>query len=250
MTSVFGRGSAPGRARSAQQRPGSFERGHPKMGGRKKGTPNRIPGIFKKALYEAADRVGFAGTGEDGTVGYFVWIGRRYPTFYYLKLFGRFVTMDDDDIAVIETSVPEQSSPPLLTQTERTKLGRRGHGQNKETRSEPAQGPMPLAEMVTMVGTIISEKDPRIKYEDLVRVLMRLAVEVPKTFCKIWAGVFLVPVKKPRPWPGLPGAMSDFDPSRALEQFTETVDRIRIDQARKSTACNTSDEQNHSVTRS
>src|SRR6516225_2167525 len=158
----------------------NLRRGHPKMGGRKKGTPNRIPGIFKKALYEAADRVGFAGTGEDGTVGYFVWIGRRYPTFYYLKLFGRFVTMDDDDIAVIETSVPEQSSPPLLTQTERTKLGRRGHGQNKETRSEPAQGPMPLAEMVAMVGTIISEKDPRIKYEDLVRVLMRLAVEVPK----------------------------------------------------------------------
>jgi len=242
MTSVFGRGSAPGRARSAQQRPGSFKRGHPKMGGRKKGTPNRIPGIFKKALYEAADRVGFAGTGEDGSVGYFVWIGRRYPTFYYLKLFGRGLAMDDDDTTVIETTVPEPTSPAPLTPTERTKLGRRGHGQNRGTRSETAPGPMPLAEMVAMVGTMISEKDPRIEYEDLVRVLMRLAVEVPKTFCKIWAGVFLVPVKKPRPWPGSPGAVSDFDLSRAREQFTEMIDRILIARAHESTACDASDE--------
>jgi hypothetical protein len=239
MTSVFGRGSAPGRARSAQQRPGSFKRGHPKMGGRKKGTPNRIPGIFKKALYEATDRVGFAGSGEDGSIGYFVWIGRRYPTFYYLNIFGRGITMDDDDITVLETTVPETTvseatSPSPLKPTERGKLGRRGIGQNERTRAEP-QGPMPLAEMSAMVGTMISTRDPRITYEDMVRVLMRLAIDEPKTFCKIWAGVFLIPVKKPRPWPGSHG-VSDFELDRSVREFEEMLDRII--QARKSETCN------------
>ena len=38
MTNPFNRGSAPGRARDALQRSGSFEPGHKKRGGRKKGS--------------------------------------------------------------------------------------------------------------------------------------------------------------------------------------------------------------------
>ena len=42
MTSRFNRGSSPGRARDASQLSGSFEAGHKKLGGRKKGTRNLI----------------------------------------------------------------------------------------------------------------------------------------------------------------------------------------------------------------
>ena len=42
MTNPFNRGSAPGRARDTLQRSGSFEPGHKKRGGRKKGSRNVI----------------------------------------------------------------------------------------------------------------------------------------------------------------------------------------------------------------
>jgi hypothetical protein len=54
MTNPFNRGSAPGRARDALQRSGSFEPGHKKRGGRKKGSPNT------SIAASAAARVGAA----------------------------------------------------------------------------------------------------------------------------------------------------------------------------------------------
>jgi hypothetical protein len=40
MRNPFNRGNSPGRARDAWLRPGTFEPGHAKLGGRKKGTRN------------------------------------------------------------------------------------------------------------------------------------------------------------------------------------------------------------------
>jgi hypothetical protein len=63
-------GSAPNRAREASQRPGSFEKGHVKMGGRTPGTPNVMTRELKAAILEAAHRLGSDGKGKDGVVGY------------------------------------------------------------------------------------------------------------------------------------------------------------------------------------
>jgi hypothetical protein len=57
----------------------SFKPGHEKQGGRKKGTPNAFSSDYKKAILEAAYRVGNDGNGKDGIVGYFRWIALRHP---------------------------------------------------------------------------------------------------------------------------------------------------------------------------
>ena len=58
MADRLKRGSAPGRARSEDQRPGSFKKGHKKRGGRQRGTPNKFTAEFKKDILEAAHRIG------------------------------------------------------------------------------------------------------------------------------------------------------------------------------------------------
>ena len=58
MTNPFNRGSAPDRARDPWQNPATFEPGHAKLGGRKKGTRNVITPEHKMALLEAVHRVG------------------------------------------------------------------------------------------------------------------------------------------------------------------------------------------------
>jgi hypothetical protein len=58
MRNPLDRGNCPGRAREASERPGSFKLGHKKLGGRKKGTPNAISADLKKALLQAAHRIG------------------------------------------------------------------------------------------------------------------------------------------------------------------------------------------------
>lgn len=88
----FTRGSAPGRARDASERPGSFKPGHKKVGGRKKGTPNRIPAAYKKAVMAAADRVGVDGMGIGGVVGYLRYLARYYPG-SYCKLLCRMIDL-------------------------------------------------------------------------------------------------------------------------------------------------------------
>jgi hypothetical protein len=102
MSNRFTRGSAPGRARDASQRPGSFKPGHKKVGGRKKGMPNRISPDFKTAVLAAADRVGMDGKGKDGVVGYFSYLAEQYPA-AYCKILSRVID--------IEEVYPERSSP-------------------------------------------------------------------------------------------------------------------------------------------
>ena len=58
MASRFKRGSAPGRARSEDQRPGSFKKGHKKRGGRQRSTPNKFSAEYKKNILEAVYRIG------------------------------------------------------------------------------------------------------------------------------------------------------------------------------------------------
>ena len=82
LTNPFTRGSAPARARSAHLRPGSFKPGHEKRGGRKRGTPNLFTIDYKKAILEAAYRIGEDGNGKNGIVGYFSWVALRHPQIF------------------------------------------------------------------------------------------------------------------------------------------------------------------------
>jgi hypothetical protein len=53
-----------------KERPGTFKKGHKKLGGRKKGTPNRFNKDLIQAIVQAADQVGSDGKGKDGVDGY------------------------------------------------------------------------------------------------------------------------------------------------------------------------------------
>ena len=79
MADRLKRGSAPGRARSEDQRPGSFKRATKSAAGRQRGTPNKFSSEYKKQIFEAANRVGMDAAGTLGIIGYFRWIARRYP---------------------------------------------------------------------------------------------------------------------------------------------------------------------------
>jgi hypothetical protein len=52
------------------QRPGTFKKGHKKMGGRKKGTPNLFNKDLIQAIVQAAEQVGSDGKGKNGVDGY------------------------------------------------------------------------------------------------------------------------------------------------------------------------------------
>ena len=47
----------------------------------------------KRALLEAAHRVGSDGNGRDGIVGYFTWVAERDPTFFYVGLWSRLLEL-------------------------------------------------------------------------------------------------------------------------------------------------------------
>ena len=82
MANTLTRGTAPARTRPAHKRPGSFKPGHAKRGGRKRGTPNLFLPDYRRAIFEAAYRIGYDGNGKDGAIGYFRWVAERHPQIY------------------------------------------------------------------------------------------------------------------------------------------------------------------------
>ncbi len=88
MINPFMRGSAPGRARAAWQRPGSFQVGHRKLGGRKRGTPNKRTREYREALIEVANQIGSDGKGKESLVGYLTVIAMYHPTVFVRMLGG------------------------------------------------------------------------------------------------------------------------------------------------------------------
>jgi len=124
MVDRFKRGSAPGRRRSEDQRPGSFKRGHKKRGGRQRGTPNKFSAEYKDHILEAASRVGMDANGMQGIVGYFRWIARRYPRIM-CGLLGSVMELQELEIG--------QPQRPRWTATHF------GFGSNDETQPESAE---------------------------------------------------------------------------------------------------------------
>ena len=180
MSNPFNRASAPGRARDAWTRPGSFKSGHAKLGGRKKGTPNLISIDYKKALAEAAYRVGNDGNGKDGVLGYLTWVGTRYRTFFYVDLYTRLLAL-------------EQYEPPILAEPRRTKKElnqwvRHFIGLSETNRTRSSVQTKKLSPFEWLHGGPNAQAG-------LVQDLMRMAVEEPKIFCRMFAAAFLTPPK-------------------------------------------------------
>ena len=126
------RGSAPGRARSEDQRPGSFKKGHKKRGGRQRGTPNKFSAEYKKDILEAAYRIGEDANGKLGLVGYLRWVARRYPRIFCGTL-GSVLELQE-----LEIGLPQRERPTVeeFDEAVRAHIGLAGHDQ---TQTEPAE---------------------------------------------------------------------------------------------------------------
>ena len=64
------------------QRPGTFRKGHKKLGGRQKGTPNRMSSNLIERILQAAEQVGSDGKGKDGIDGYFQRLAGRKEGYF------------------------------------------------------------------------------------------------------------------------------------------------------------------------
>ena len=132
MKNPHKRGSAPDRAREAWERPGSFKKGHKKLGGRKKGTPNLLSTDYKMAILEAAYRVGEDANGKLGIVGYLQWVAIHHPK-AFCRLLGGVMELQE-----LEVGMPEK---PLPTVEERDEEVRAYFGvcSDERTQPEPAE---------------------------------------------------------------------------------------------------------------
>jgi hypothetical protein len=178
MTNRLARGSAPGRARPEYLRPGSFKPGHKKRGGRKRGTPNLFSADYKKAILEAAYRIGHDGNGEDGVLGYFLWVGERHPGMFYSLLWVNLLQPEAESDAPTE---PRRSIEEL-DQCVRDYIGFTGNSPTKEQTVGVESWSLPdWTGQPFPVGS-----------------LMGLAVEKPKAFCKLFVAAFMQPPSKRR----------------------------------------------------
>jgi hypothetical protein len=177
MTNPHNRGSAPGRAQPADQRPGTFKQGHKKRGGRKRGTPNAFSSDYKKAILEAAYRVGHDGNGKDGVVGYFLWVGERYPEIFYIDLWVNLLPLEN-----AESNAPEEPSRTMdeINRSVRERIGLTGKNRTKgQTVQMESRSPRDWTGQDFPVGD-----------------LMQLAVANPKAFCRLIVAAFLRPPTK------------------------------------------------------
>jgi hypothetical protein len=136
-----------------------FKPGHKKLGGRKGGTLNAISPDLRKALIEAADRVGMRGNGEQGLVGYLRWVARYRP-----RIFIRGLTS--------------------ILQLENLQ----GNAAEKPRRTLPE-----INDWARDYVACKSKAESRSPSSWVVVELMQLAVEDPKSFCKALNDAFLKP---------------------------------------------------------
>jgi hypothetical protein len=171
------RGSAADRARPAHLRPSSFKNGHRKLGGRKRGTPNAFSADYKKAILEAAYRVGNDGNGKDGVGGYIMWVGRRHPTIFYTVLWISLLPLEE-----LESNAPEAPRRTMkeINESIRELIGLAGKKQTRRPRIQrESRSPRDWTGRPFPVGG-----------------LMQLTVANPKAFCELFVAAFLRPPSK------------------------------------------------------
>jgi hypothetical protein len=134
MTNPHKRGSAPDRARDARLRPGSFKNGHRKLGGRKRGTPNTFSPDYKRAILEAAYRVGEDANGKLGIVGYLQWVAIHHPK-AFCRLLGGVMELQE-----LEVGMPEKPLPTVEERDEEA-MAYFDLCSDERTQPEPAEPP-------------------------------------------------------------------------------------------------------------
>jgi hypothetical protein len=95
--------------------PRGFKRGHPKLGGRKRGTPNRIKMPDLRKMLKAAHLVGSDLNGKDGLIGYFKWVALSDPL-AFLKLAPGMIDMEAGPQAFVAR--PPRTAEQLLREIE------------------------------------------------------------------------------------------------------------------------------------
>ena len=179
LTNPFTRGSAPDRARPADLRPGSFKPGDQKRGGRKRGTPNLFTIDYKKAILEAAYRIGQDGNGKDGVLGYFTWVAERHPRIFDTVLLGSLLSLEDADSNTPDE--PRRTSEEI-NQSFPEYIGLTGKKRRKgQTAQVEPQSPQDWTGQDFPVGS-----------------LMQVTVQKPKAFCRLCVAAFLQPPTKRR----------------------------------------------------
>jgi hypothetical protein len=184
-------GTAPGRAQPDYSRPGTFKNGHKKLGGRERGTPNLFSADYRKAIMEAAYRVGYDGNGKDGVTGYFTWVGERHPDIFYTVLLVSLLPFEE-----ATGYTPEEPRPTRdeLNERMRNYIGLTPENR-KNCKSRTTRQPGDWTGQPFPVGG-----------------LMQLAVANPKAFCKLYVAAFLRPPTKRR------AALTSRPPEGALPQ--------------------------------
>jgi len=158
-------------------RPSSFKPGHEKRGGRKRGTPNAFSADYKRAIIEAAYRIGNDGNGKDGVVGYFAWVALRHPRIFCTVLLINILPLE-----FAEDSTAEQPHWTKEESNERIRdyigLASRDRAKRQIVQTESGS-PWDWTGQDFPVGW-----------------LMQLAVENPKAFCTLITAAFLRPPTK------------------------------------------------------
>ena len=73
-----------------------FKKGHKKLGGRKKGVPNKFPSVLTEAVLVAAETCGEDGEGFGGLVGYCMMLSDKYPK-HFIRLLARVMMLQEKD---------------------------------------------------------------------------------------------------------------------------------------------------------
>jgi hypothetical protein len=178
MANPSTRGTAPGRTQPAHLRPGSFKPGHKKLGGRKHGTPNLFSPDYKRAIFEAAYRIGYDGNGKDGAIGYFCWLRQRHPRIYFSFWLATTIWLE-------KAGSGAREEPPL-TSEERDRAFRDYIRVDDTAKTREAQSETPSP--VGWTGQPMP-----------VGGLMQLAVENPKAFCRLFLASILPRIKRSQP---------------------------------------------------
>lgn len=174
-------GSARQPARPARSRKGTFERGHKKLGGRKRGTPNAFSHDWKNAITEAATRIGFDGNGKDGIRGYFTWLGLYHrPALVLLACRVDWQALED---------LPEEARPTVeQTQEQFEKcIGLTGGNRSRTQTTRRESATDYLAECLAAADSLADWTGQDFP----VSFLMHMAITEPKLFCKLIARAFL-----------------------------------------------------------
>jgi hypothetical protein len=64
------------------QQPGTFKKGHKKLGGRQIGTPNRVNSNLIERIVQAAEQVGSDGKGKNGVDGYLQMLAGKKAAYF------------------------------------------------------------------------------------------------------------------------------------------------------------------------